>query len=125
VRSWNREYDVREGDNGSLEKLSAETGGVHTENPAELLSFRDTAARKRRDLTWIFALLAALLFLFDVAQRRLDWLREPEKKEKAEAPAEAPAKTKAAKKKKAREQAPPQEKAADVLWQNMQNRKRL
>ena len=125
VRSWNREYDVREGDNGSLEKLSAETGGVHTENPAELLSFRDTAARKRRDLTWIFALLAALLFLFDVAQRRLDWLREPEKKEKAEAPDEAPAKTKAAKKKKAKEQAPPQEKAADVLWQNMQNRKRL
>ena len=122
VLSWSREYDVRAEDEGVLEKLSAETGGRNTENTAELLDFPDTSARKRRDLTPLLALLAGLVFLFDVAQRRLDWLREPEKKEPRaeEKPAEQPKKTK-----KKPEQAPQQEKAADVLWQNMQKKKRL
>ena len=122
VLSWSREYDVRTEDEGVLEKLSAETGGRSTENPAELLDFPDTSARKRRDLTPLLALLAGLIFLFDVAQRRLDWIREPEKREQSAAAAAAE-KPKKAKKKP--EQAPQQEKAADVLWQNMQKKKRL
>ena len=113
---------MRAEDEGVLEKLSAETGGRNTENTAELLDFPDTSARKRRDLTPLLALLAGLVFLFDVAQRRLDWLREPEKKapRAEEKPAEQPKKTK-----KKPEQAPQQEKAADVLWQNRQKKKRL
>ena len=62
------------------ERLSEQTGGQSLETAQGLLNFRDTSARKRRDLTWILALLAGFLFLFDVAQRRLDLLKEPEKK---------------------------------------------
>ena len=123
VRSWSREYDVRTADEGALEKLSEATGGKMTDSTSELLSFPDSNARKRRDLTPLLALLAGLIFLFDVAQRRLDWLREPEKKEAQEEKAPKAEKVKKAKKKP--EQAPQQEKAADVLWQNLQKKKRL
>ena len=125
VLSWSREYDLRNEEEGILEKLSAETGGKQTDNPAELLDFPDTNARKRRDLTWVLALAASLLFLFDVAQRRLDWLKEPEKKETASEKEAAPAKPE--KKKQKRKPGPekPQEKAADVLWENLQKKKRL
>ena len=122
VVSWSREYDLRTAEGGLLEKLSAESGGKITESTKELLDFRDTSARKRRDLAPLLMLLAGLLFLFDVAQRRLDWLREPEKKETAE---ETPKAEKPKKAKKKPEQAPQSEKAADVLWQNLQKKKRL
>ncbi len=122
VVSWSREYDLRTAEGGLLEKLSAESGGKITESTKELLDFRDTSARKRRDLAPLLMLLAGLLFLFDVAQRRLDWLREPEKKETAE---ETPKTEKPKKAKKKPEQAPQSEKAADVLWQNLQKKKRL
>ena len=105
VMSWSREYDVRAEDEGALERLSVETGGRMTENTADLLDFPDTSARKRRDLTPLLAILICVLFLFDVAQRRLDWIREPEKKEE-----------------RAAETA---EKAADVLWENLKKKKRL
>lgn len=125
VLSWSREYDLRTGDDGILEKISAETGGTVLESTEGLLNFPDTNARKRRDLTWVLALAAGILFLFDVAQRRLDWLREAEKKEpKAmQEAASIPVKTKKTKKKPNQE--PPQEKAADVLWENLQKKKRL
>ena len=122
VLSWNREYDLRAAEEGILEQLSADTGGTVAETTAELLNFPDTSARKRRDLTWALALLAGLIFLFDVAQRRLDWLREPEKKEKPEAG--TPVKT-AKKKPEKKQPEKPQEKAADVLWENLQKKKRL
>ena len=124
VLSWSREYDLRAEEEGILEKLSGETGGKAMENPEGLLEFPDTSARKRRDLTWILALIAGLLFLFDVAQRRLDWLKEPEKKEEKPAQEETPVK---GKKKKPDKLQPdkPQEKAADVLWENLQKKKRL
>ena len=126
VLSWSREYDLRTEDGDALERLSAETGGKTTDDASQLLDFPDTSARKRRDLTWILALAAGLLFLFDVAQRRLDWLREPEKQEAEQKPAEKETARSAAKKKKETPaQAKTQEKAADVLWQNMQKKKRL
>ena len=80
VVSWTAEYDQRREDTGALEKLAAETGGKVCENTEDLLDFPDTAARKRTDLTTLLAGLALLLFLFDVAQRRLDLFREPAKK---------------------------------------------
>ena len=122
VLAWSREYDLRAAEEGVLERLSTETGGIAAETTAELLNFPDTSARKRRDLTWALALLAGLIFLFDVAQRRLDWLREPEKKEKPET--EAPVKV-AKKRPEKKQPEKPQEKAADVLWENLQKKKRL
>ena len=125
VLSWSREYDLRTEDTGILEKLSAETGGAVLEGAEGLLDFPDTNARKRRDLTWVLALAAGLLFLFDVAQRRLDWLREPERKEPKAVQEAAPAVVKAKKAGKKPKPEPQQEKAADVLWENLQKKKRL
>jgi hypothetical protein len=127
VLSWSREYDLRSKSEGILARLSEQTGGKSLESAEGLLSFRDTSARKRRDLTWILALLAGLLFLFDVAQRRLDLLPEPRKKEEPARPAEqesVPAKPKK-KNTETPKQEPPKEKAADVLWENLQKKKRL
>ena len=137
VLSWSREYDLRSNSaflsesatesEGVLARLSEQTGGKSLESAEGLLSFRDTSARKRRDLTWILALLAGLLFLFDVAQRRLDLLPEPRKKEEPAHPAEQetlPAKPKK-KNTETPKQEPPKEKAADVLWENLQKKKRL
>ena len=124
VMGWSREYDLRTEENGILAKLSEETGGKAAESTDGLLDFPDTSARKRRDLTWILALIAGLLFLFDVAQRRLDWLKEPEKKEeKPETEKELPKHEKKKTEKVKPEK--PQEKAADVLWENLQKKKRL
>jgi hypothetical protein len=123
VVSWTAEYDQRREDTGALEKLAAETGGKVCENTEDLLDFPDTAARKRTDLTPLLAGLALLLFLFDVAQRRLDLFREPAKKE-AEEPVKKPAKEKKPKnaKQKPEQEAPA---AADVLWEQMKNKKKL
>ena len=122
--NWSREYDLRTEDEGILAKLSEETGGKKAETADGLLDFPDTSARKRRDLTWILALLAGLLFLFDAAQRRLDWLKEPERKEKESVQEKTPEKPKKKKTDKA-VQENPNEKAANVLWENLQKKKRL
>ncbi len=121
VVSWTKEYDQRNTDGGQLERLSAETGGKAAENPEELLDFPDTAARKRKELAGILMIAAAALFLFDIAQRRLDWIRDPAGKQPAEP---GPAKEKKPRKKK--EEKPEQQpQAADVLWENLQKKKRL
>ena len=127
VLSWSREYDLRSTSEGILARLSDQTGGKSLESAEGLLSFRDTSARKRRDLTWILALLAGLLFLFDVAQRRLDLLPEPRKKEEPAHPAEQESVPVKPKKKNTEtpKQEPLKEKAADVLWENLQKKKRL
>ena len=123
VVSWTREYDLRNTGDDLLEKLSARTGGQATDAPEQLLDFPDTAARKRLDLTPWLMILAGLLFLFDVAQRRLDWLKEPEKKDaREEIPAPAKAPGRGRKPRKPEAEAP---QAADVLWQNLQKKKRL
>ena len=125
VVSWTAEYDQRREDSGALEKLSAETGGKVCETAGDLLDFPDTAARKRTALMPVLAGLALLLFLFDVAQRRLDLFRDPVRTAPAEEPvkqaAREPKKAEPARKKEDRE-APA---AADVLWQQMKNRKKL
>ena len=127
VVSWTGEYDLRRTDTGALEKLAEESGGKAFETPRGLLSFPDTAARKRLDLTPFLAGLALLLFVFDAAQRRLDLFREPEKaKENAERGPEEKKPEKPARKKakKAREEDKGPS-AADALWENLQGRKKL
>ena len=121
VIAWAGEYDLRVRDEGALEKLAEETGGKVCAGPESLLDFPDTAARKRTDLTAALMLLAGALFLFDIAQRRLDWLKEKEKKaEEPRKKAAAPEKTR-----KEKQKEPPQQQAAEVLWENLQKRKRL
>lgn len=122
VVSWTAEYDQRREDTGALETLARETGGKVCETTEGLLDFPDMAARKRTDLTALLAGLALLLFLFDAAQRRLDLFREPAKKEAAEQ-----AKPVKEKKQKPEKQKPEQGKpaAADVLWEQMKNKKKL
>ena len=124
VIGWTGEYDQRREDTGALEKLAAESGGTVCETPQGLLSFPDTAARKRTDLSPVLLGLAMLLFVFDVAQRRLDLFREaPEKAaEKEEKPQRKAVREKPVKKTRPAEQAPD---AADVLWQSMKNKKRM
>lgn len=125
VVSWTGEYDQRQEDTGALEELAEAGGGAVCENAGELLAFRDTAARRRTDLTPLLAGLALLLFLFDVAQRRLDLFREPAGKEKEEI---RPERADARGKKKRPETGKPETegpKAADVLWQSMKDKKRL
>ena len=69
-------------------------------------------------------MLALLLFLADVAQRRLDLFREPVRNETGEKPEPKPGripKRKPEKKKQDRETPA----AADVLWEQMKNKKKL
>ena len=140
VISWTGEYDQRREDSGALEKLAAESGGKVTEGPEGLLDFPDTAARKRTDLGPVLIGLAMALFVFDVAQRRLDLFREKARNGKAAdetagaetsgsaergaGKTDSPSRSvrKAAKKAKTEEQGPA---AADVLWQNMKNKKKM
>ena len=123
VVSWTAEYDQRREDTGALETLAKETGGRVCESTEGLLDFPDMAARKRTDLTVLLAGLALLLFLFDIAQRRLDLFRDPVKKE-AEEPQVKPVKERKQKdtKPKAAKETPA---AADVLWEQMKNKKKL
>ena len=132
VIGWTGEYDQRREDTGALEKLAAESGGKVLESPQGLLSFPDTAARKRTDLTPLLLGLSILLFLFDVAQRRLDLFREAPAARNvgdgSDVPDEhvtgrtVPLFRKAARNPGQEEQAPD---AADVLWQSMKNKKRM
>ena len=123
VVSWTAEYDQRREDTGALETLAKETGGKVAEDTESLLDFPDTAARKRTDLTPLLAGLALLLFLFDVAQRRLELFREPAKKDET-APQAVPVKERKPKAgpKKAEKETPA---AADVLWEQMKHKKKL
>lgn len=124
VVSWTAEYDQRREDNGALETLAQETGGKICESTEGLLDFPDTAARKKTDLMPLLAGLAMLLFLFDVAQRRLDLFREPAKKEAKEAD-EKPVREKIKPAKKAGKPQQEAPAAADVLWQQMKEKKKL
>ena len=122
VVSWTAEYDQRREDTGALEVLARETGGRACESTEGLLDFPDMAARKRTDLTALLAGLALLRFLFDAAQRRLDLFREPAKKETAEEAKPAKERKQKTAPKKPEKEAPA---AADVLWEQMKNKKKL
>ena len=123
VVSWTGEYDQRRKDTGALEKLAAESGGTDCETPHGLLTFRDTEARKRTDLTPVLLGMAMLLFLFDVAQRRLDLFRETNEINIKEEKEGSKRKEKKHSRKPAQEAQAPD--AADVLWQSMKNKKKM
>ena len=124
VISWTAEYDQRREDTGALEALAQETGGNICDDPAELLDFPDTAAQKRINLMPLLAVLALLLFLFDVAQRRLDLFRDPVRQEATDKnkPEPARGKKRGTEQKKTEKEAPA---AADVLWAQMKHKKKL
>ena len=127
VVGWTGEYDQRQEDTGALEELARQSGGKVCGGPEELLSFPDTAAKRKTDLTPLLAGLAMLLFLSDIAQRRLDLFREKPKEAQEEPPPEQKRKEPRKKAGKSRKEDKEEEgpKAADVLWQSMKDRKRL
>ena len=115
---WAEEYDQRTLDLGQLETLSERSGGKAAETAEELLRFPRNGAKTYRELTDFLLSLAALLFLFDIAQRRLNWF--PEREPQPEKPEKTP---KAVREKPAEEKQKPQ--AADELYRRMQNRKKM
>ena len=123
VVSYSREYDLRLQPGNALERLAAQTGGQMVSDPQALFALTSAPARARKELTAALTALALILFLADVAQRRLPWerlLAHPAK-EAAAAPAPKPPKKKAPRAGKQ----PEQGQMADELWQAMQKRKRL
>ncbi len=127
VVSWTEEYDQRKRDDGAQEAICEASGGKICTEPGELLDFTDTKARKRTDLTPWLMTAAAFLFLFDIAQRRLELFREPQGRQNGQDDGDngKSGKKQQRKKKTAKK---PEEKpgqATEKLWQNMQNRKKL
>ncbi len=83
---YSEEYDLRAADGKALlEKIARETGGrLLTENTS-LFAERGTRMREKQDITPMLMWIAIILFVLDVAQRRLAWERLiPEKKAKNE-----------------------------------------
>lgn len=117
VLPYAREYDLRVSDRGALAALSQSTGGQAVDDPAALLSFPHGSARTRRPLTPVLMLLALLLLLADIAQRRLNRCKA--------LPAPAPkARTPKARPEKKKTQQPAGQ-TAQQLWESMQKKKRL
>lgn len=87
---YSAEYDLRAQDGAALlSEIAAETGGRVLTDGSELFLERGAQTRARRDLTIPLLLLALLLFVLDVAQRRLAWERWiPARKPKEEKPAQ-------------------------------------
>ncbi len=122
VVSYSREYDLRAADTGVLADISQTTGGKVTEAASQLLDFPRSHARTRHDLTPVLMLLALILLVTDIAQRRLNW----EKTLVQAIPAKQVIKTgnHALVKQPVKEEASPAQ-TSQKLWENMQNRKRL
>lgn len=124
VVPYDREYDLRTSDTGVLERLSEETHGQAVTDAAALLTFPAVAARTRHDLTPWLMTAALVLFLLDVAQRRLNW-------EKALPTRADPPKPRQRKPTRPPEQKPRQKptdamvQTSQQLWESMQHRKRL
>lgn len=122
VTPYSKEYDLRFAAGDALERLTVLTGGVMAETPEELFSAVSGAARSRHDLTVPLAVTALILFVLDVAQRRLPWEKWLARQEKPEETAGVP------REKKQKEKPKPQEtqgQTADALWQAMQKKKRM
>jgi uncharacterized membrane protein len=91
VRSYSEEYDLRrQGGEEELIRLANVTGGRVITDPKEMFTARGTQAQSRRMLRPLLLSLAIVLFLLDIALRRLSIDRMLAKafgmaKEKAEA----------------------------------------
>ncbi len=72
VRSYSEEYDLRKQNGDSeLKRLAEATGGRVITDPKEMFTARGQDARSRRMLRSLLLTLALVLFLLDVALRRL------------------------------------------------------
>jgi len=76
VRSYSEEYDIRkqDGDN-ALVRLANATGGRVIADPNEMFAARGVEAQSRRMLRTTLIAAAIVLFLLDIALRRLAWDR--------------------------------------------------
>lgn len=73
---YSEEFDLRAVDGlPLLLEIASETGGRVLDNPEALFTERGAQARSRRDVSTPPLLLALVLFVLDVAQRRLAWER--------------------------------------------------
>ena len=73
---YSGEYDLRVPDGTALlEEIARETGGRMLENAADLFAERGAQTREKRDLSALLLILSLVLFVLDVAQRRLAWER--------------------------------------------------
>ncbi|MBQ8081083.1 MAG: VWA domain-containing protein [Clostridia bacterium] len=121
VIGWSEEYDLRSRDTGALLALSQATGGSVVQSPEELLRFAVSAAPVRTSLSALFAGVAGLLLLADIAQRRLDWEKRQEKQEKA-------SRRRIVNKREKTPRSKPEQnvgQTSEALWQNLQKRKRM
>jgi uncharacterized membrane protein len=72
VRSYSEEYDLRrQGGAEDLTRLANATGGRVITDPGEMFTARGTEAQSRRMLRPLLLALALVLFLLDIALRRL------------------------------------------------------
>ncbi len=122
VMPYSGEYDLRFAAGDALEHLAVLSGGIMAEMPEELFSAVSPSARSRHDLTGSLAVAALVLFVLDVAQRRLPWEKWLVRKNQPEEAADAPREKKQRKKPAAQKI---QGQTADALWQAMQKKKRM
>ncbi len=128
---YSAEYDLRAADgNALLAEIARATGGRLLTDAAELFTERGAQTRARRDMTSTLLLIALVLFLLDVAQRRLAWERwipakkvpVPKEATAPKAPKEAPPRKDG--KKPAKEPEKPQAPVTDTADKLLANRKK-
>lgn len=73
IRGFSGEYDIRQGETDELMQLSQDTGGRELEGVDDFWLTPVTAAATRKSLQGFLVLAAFILFLVDIALRRLPW----------------------------------------------------
>ena len=119
---YSAEYDLRRQDTEALRQLALSSGGRVITSPAELLDFPPRSVQARQDLSGILLPAALMLFLLDIAQRRLLRASPARRKESAQA---EPEKAKEAKKPKQIPASSDRTHTTDTLFEQMQKRKKL
>ena len=119
---YSAEYDLRRQDTEALRQLALSSGGRVVSSPAELLDFPPRSVQARQDLSGILLPAALMLFLIDIAQRRLLRASPTRRKESAQA---EPEEAKKAKKPKQIPASSDKTHTTDTLFEQMQKRKKL
>lgn len=132
VVSFSEEYDLRrQTETGILESLASATGGRVLSDNEAFFTPQEQGTQTRKQLTTLLCVLAMLLWLLDIALRRIAWEqavlkwlhRKEEKDELAKPTQEASGKQKASKKIKPEKQAPSE--TTDKLLAAKRQRKQL
>lgn len=125
---YSKEYDLRVPDGlPLLEEIASATGGRVLSDPAELFTQRGADVRARRDISMALLWSSLVLFVLDVAQRRLAWERllpENALKSAVAKKAKEAGKKKAPKEKEAPAQKPAEAPVTDTGEKLLANRKK-